>query len=69
MRQGFLGSVSFADTWPGFAALAGLIALLSALALREMQRITADNNLADILRFASGVGGFGRHRVAACAGA
>jgi ABC-2 type transport system permease protein len=42
MRQGFLGGVSFADTWPGFAALAGLIAVLTALALREMQRITND---------------------------
>lgn len=41
-RQGFLGSVSLADTWPGLAALAGLIALFGALGLREMFRITAD---------------------------
>jgi ABC-type multidrug transport system permease subunit len=37
-RQGFVGAVSWADTWPGLAALAGLLALLGALALREMRR-------------------------------
>jgi ABC-type multidrug transport system permease subunit len=37
-RQGFLGSVTWADTWPGFVALAGMIALLAALALRGMAR-------------------------------
>ena len=37
-RQGFVGSVSWGDTWPGLLALAGLLALLSALALRGMRR-------------------------------
>jgi ABC-type multidrug transport system permease subunit len=37
-RQGFVGSVTWGDTWPGLVALAGLLALLSALALRGMRR-------------------------------
>lgn len=40
-RQGFIGSVSFADTWPGVVALAGLIAALGALAIRGMNRAAA----------------------------
>jgi ABC transporter DrrB family efflux protein len=40
-RQGFVGGVSWADTWPGLLALAGLAVLLTALALRGMRR-TAD---------------------------
>jgi ABC-type polysaccharide/polyol phosphate export permease len=37
-RQGFIGSVSWAETWPGLLALAGLLAILGAWALREMRR-------------------------------
>ncbi|HMI80240.1 MAG TPA: ABC transporter permease [Solirubrobacterales bacterium] len=37
-RQGFVGGVTWADTWPGLLALAGLLAALGALALREMRR-------------------------------
>jgi len=37
-RQGFVGSVSWSDTWPGIVALAGLLAVFGALALREMRR-------------------------------
>jgi ABC-2 type transport system permease protein len=37
-RQGFVGGVTWGDTWPGLLALAGLLALLSALALRGMRR-------------------------------
>jgi ABC-2 type transport system permease protein len=37
-RQGFIGSVTWSDTWPGLLCLAGLLALLSALALRGMRR-------------------------------
>jgi len=37
-RQGFVGGVTWGDTWPGLLALAGLLALLSALAIRGMRR-------------------------------
>jgi ABC transporter DrrB family efflux protein len=37
-RQGFVGGVTWGDTWPGLLALAGLLALLAALALRGMRR-------------------------------
>jgi ABC-2 type transport system permease protein len=40
-RQGFVGGVTWDDTWPGLLALAGLATLLVALALRGMRR-TAD---------------------------
>lgn len=38
VRQGFVGSVTWADTWPAFVALAGLGILFVALALRAMRR-------------------------------
>jgi ABC-type polysaccharide/polyol phosphate export permease len=37
-RQGIVGDVSWAGTWPGLLALAGLLVVLGALALREMRR-------------------------------
>jgi ABC-2 type transport system permease protein len=37
-RQGFVGSVTWSDTWPGLLSLAGLLAVLGSLALREMRR-------------------------------
>lgn len=37
-RQGFVGAVTWAETWPGILALAGMLAVLAALALREMRR-------------------------------
>jgi ABC-2 type transport system permease protein len=40
-RQGFVGAVTWAATWPGLVALAGLLALFGALALREMRRTAA----------------------------
>jgi ABC-type multidrug transport system permease subunit len=40
-RQGFIGPVTWDETWPGLLALTGLTAILVALALRGMQR-TAD---------------------------
>jgi ABC-type multidrug transport system permease subunit len=40
-RQGFVGGVSWAETWPGILALLGMLALLGALALREMRRTAA----------------------------
>ncbi len=39
-RQGFVGEVTWAETWPGLLALAGLAVLLSMLALRGMRRMT-----------------------------
>jgi ABC-type multidrug transport system permease subunit len=40
VRQGFVGSVTWGDTWPGLLALFGLAAVFSALALRGMRRMT-----------------------------
>jgi ABC-2 type transport system permease protein len=37
-RQGFIGGVTWGETWPGLLAVAGLLAVLGALALREMRR-------------------------------
>ena len=37
-RQGFVGTVTWGDTWPGLLALAGLMAVLAAFALRGMRR-------------------------------
>jgi ABC-2 type transport system permease protein len=38
-RQGFVeGTVTWADTWPGLVALAGLVAVLAALTLRGLNR-------------------------------
>jgi ABC-type multidrug transport system permease subunit len=37
-RQGFVNGVTWADTWPGVLALAGMLAVLGALSLREMRR-------------------------------
>jgi ABC transporter DrrB family efflux protein len=38
IRQGFVGDVSWADTWPGLLALAGLATVVIALALRGLRR-------------------------------
>lgn len=40
-RQGFVGGVAWSETWPGLVALAGLLVVLGALALREMRRTNA----------------------------
>jgi ABC-type polysaccharide/polyol phosphate export permease len=37
-RQGFVGGVSWAETWPGIVALVGLLVVLGAWALRDMRR-------------------------------
>ena len=39
-RQGFLGSPSWGDTWPGLLAIGGMLALLATFAGRGMQRVT-----------------------------
>ena len=41
VRQGFVGSISWSETWPGVLALGGLLTLLATLALRGMQRFSA----------------------------
>jgi ABC-type multidrug transport system permease subunit len=38
-RQGFVGDVTWAETWPGLLALLGLGVLFTALALRGMRRM------------------------------
>ncbi len=38
VRQGFVGDVTFADTWPGFVAVAGLLIVLGAFAVRGLKR-------------------------------
>jgi ABC-2 type transport system permease protein len=38
-RQGFLGEVSWDQTWPGLVSLAGMIGLLALWALRAMKHI------------------------------
>jgi len=40
-RQGFIGAVSWSETWPGILALTAMLALLGAWALREMRRTAA----------------------------
>jgi ABC-2 type transport system permease protein len=38
-RQGFVGGVTWHDTWQGLVALAGLLALMGLFALRQMRRM------------------------------
>lgn len=38
VRQGFIGDVSWDNTWPGLLCLAGLAVLMAMFALRQMQR-------------------------------
>ncbi|WP_372790505.1 ABC transporter permease [Paraconexibacter sp.] len=38
VRQGFVGQVTWADTWPAFLSLAGLLAIFGALAVRGLRR-------------------------------
>jgi ABC-type polysaccharide/polyol phosphate export permease len=39
-RQGFLGDVTWASTWPGLVSLLGLCALLVTFAYRSLQKVT-----------------------------
>ena len=39
VRQGFVGGISWEETWPGIVALAGMLALFGTLSLRAMRRI------------------------------
>ena len=38
VRQGFVGEVTWADTWPGLLSLAGLAALFVTLSMRSLRR-------------------------------
>lgn len=38
VRQGFVGDVTWANTWPGLLCLAGLLTLTASMALRGLQR-------------------------------
>ena len=39
VRQGFIGSVSWSDTWLGLVTLVGLLILFGGLAVRQMTRV------------------------------
>lgn len=39
VRQGFLGTIGWADTWHGIVALLGMLVAMAALSLRGMRRI------------------------------
>jgi ABC transporter DrrB family efflux protein len=41
VRQGFVGDVTWGDTWPALLAVAGMLAALGWLATRRLQRIDA----------------------------
>jgi len=41
VRQGFVGDVTWADTWPGLLSLAGIGAVMVVLALRGLRRTGA----------------------------
>ena len=38
VRQGFVGSIAWDETWPGIVALAAMLALFGSLSLRAMGR-------------------------------
>jgi ABC-2 type transport system permease protein len=38
IRQGFVGEVTWADTWPGLLSLAGIAALVVTLSMRSLRR-------------------------------
>jgi ABC-2 type transport system permease protein len=40
-RQGFVGEVSWSDTWPALLVVGSMISLFGALALRELRRLSA----------------------------
>jgi ABC-2 type transport system permease protein len=38
VRQGFVGTIAWEETWPGIVALTGMLAVVAALSLRGMRR-------------------------------
>ena len=41
IRQGFVGEVTWADTWPGLLALAGILAVMVTYAMRGLRRASS----------------------------
>jgi ABC-2 type transport system permease protein len=41
VRQGFVGGISWGETWPGLLAATAMLALVAALSLRGMRRFSA----------------------------
>lgn len=41
VRQGFVGGISWGETWPGLLAVTAMLAALAALSLRGMRRFSA----------------------------
>jgi ABC-type polysaccharide/polyol phosphate export permease len=41
VRQGFVGDVTWSDTWPGLLALAGIGVVVVTLALRGLERTSS----------------------------
>lgn len=41
VRQGFVGNVTWGDTWPALLAITGMVTVLGALAIRGLQRYSA----------------------------
>jgi ABC-type multidrug transport system permease subunit len=39
VRQGFIGDVTWADTWPALVTLVGLAALFGGMAVRRLRRM------------------------------
>jgi ABC-type multidrug transport system permease subunit len=39
VRQGFIGTVTWADTWPAYVGALGLLAVLGTFAVRGMMRM------------------------------
>jgi ABC-2 type transport system permease protein len=39
VRQGFIGHISWADTWPGLVTLVGLAAAFGSLAVSQLLRV------------------------------
>jgi ABC-2 type transport system permease protein len=39
VRQGFIGGVTWHDTWPGLITLVGMVAVFGALAIRQLLRV------------------------------
>jgi hypothetical protein len=39
VRQGFIGDITWTNTWPALVVLIGMAVLFGALAVRQLQRV------------------------------